>query len=117
MLKHDELTKKAKMNALDAKLQAYHMRTQVINTVLLMRFACICSLCVWVCVCVCVFVFFVDVQAWAGGDETAVTPEERRKGYQRLHTALQDKPFNTCCFLVCELPVKHMWKLSFVSLP
>ena len=88
------------------------MRTQLINNVLLMRFACICSLCVWVCVCV-----IFDVQAWADGDETAVTPEERRKGYQRLHTALQDKPFNIFGFLVCELPVKHMWKLSFVALP
>ena len=46
---------------------------------------------------VCVFLF--DVQAWAEGDDAAVTPEDRRKGYQRLHNALQDKPHDAYIYV------------------
>ena len=65
------------------------MRTQMISNVFLMRLACRCSLCV----------FLVDVQAWAEGDDAAVTPEDRRKGYQRLHNALQDKPHDAYIYI------------------
>lgn len=48
-------------------------------------------------------VSILHLEAWAAGDESAVTAEDRRKGYQRLHNALQDiRHYHVCSVFLLE---------------